>query len=175
MFCRRCGAEAPSGSRFCVHCGDPVLTAQPSSATPTSSVGIFGVNALPTTARVLLGILLVGVIIGIAFISKQKSAAPSSTARVPDLTYHGKHPINPNGPSMGCLHREYLQKLLDYGMQRDDWAFKEAYGSALRTGECVSFRKEEQVYLVDSTWTGVVKVRRERELTEYWTFMETIQ
>lgn len=48
MFCTRCGATLPEGSRFCTSCGQPVVTPVPRQEADPSQTVVAPANAQPT-------------------------------------------------------------------------------------------------------------------------------
>lgn len=75
----------------------------------------------------------------------------------------------------GCNDREYFDKLVEY-MVEDDQVFKQVLIDGIFYGECTLFDNGEQVYLNKTVlFSGLVKIRRQGETQELWTFMEAIE
>jgi len=87
--------------------------------------------------------------------------------------YAGDHTITKNSP--GCMSKELLDKLATTKSEGDEVAFKKLLLVASASGNCVVLSKGESVFLQDVSWSGYVKVRREGDLTEYWTLEGAIQ
>jgi len=67
-------------------------------------------------------------------------------------------------------------KIAQYVAQGDKEAFKKALGAELITGECVQFKANERVLISDTAiFSGLVKVRRPGEISEYWTNIEAVK
>lgn len=76
----------------------------------------------------------------------------------------------------GCIDREYFDKLVRYAVQDDEEAFTKALTVGLVSGVCTAFENGEVVYISDTAiFSGVIKVRRKGETTEYWTNMEAVK
>jgi hypothetical protein len=81
-----------------------------------------------------------------------------------------------NGDYFGCTTREYLEKLMQYARHGDKVAFENAHLAGQLAGVVTSFKDGESVYIVDiTTFSGLVKVRREGEVQEYWTVTEAVK
>lgn len=75
----------------------------------------------------------------------------------------------------GCQTREVFERQVDYALQKDEQAWTQLMTAAMMTGECTQFEVGERVFITDSTWTGLVKIRRRGEIEEFWTYYETIK
>lgn len=76
----------------------------------------------------------------------------------------------------GCTDRKYFEKLVDYAVQKDEQAFKQALAAGILTGACTMFKDGEVVYITDTAiFSGLVKVRRKGELQEFWTNIEAVE
>jgi len=76
----------------------------------------------------------------------------------------------------GCSDRSVCQKLVEYAVDKDNQAFKQALGAELLTGGCRMFQRGESVFIADTAiFSGLVKVRRRGETEEYWTAMEAVK
>ena len=61
-------------------------------------------------------------------------------------------------------------------MVEDDQVFKQVLIDGIFYGECTLFDNGEQVYLNKTVlFSGLVKIRRQGETQELWTFMEAIE
>lgn len=77
--------------------------------------------------------------------------------------------INGDGTT-GFINKEQALRVRTYAKQDDSQAFKKAMMEARIQGTLASFTKGEIVYCVDTDiWSGLVKVRRQGDTTEYWT------
>ncbi len=75
----------------------------------------------------------------------------------------------------GCSSRAYFEKLVRYLVEKDTAAFAQGLDGALGVGICTTFKAGEPVFLVESaTSSGMVKIRREGSIAEYWTNSEAI-
>ena len=73
----------------------------------------------------------------------------------------------------GCTQKKDFNDITKLLSQGDKEAFQQALGFGLAMGVCTVFKKGETVYGV-SPGLMTVKVRRQGEVTEYWTFLEAI-
>jgi hypothetical protein len=73
----------------------------------------------------------------------------------------------------GCTDRGTLEKLVKMNDEGVD-AFKSALPVALREGAATAMQRGEQVYVVDDSFPGVVKVLRKRDAVEYWTIANAV-
>jgi hypothetical protein len=75
---------------------------------------------------------------------------------------------------LGCVDKADWDKMVTYRSQNDEAAFTSAGTLGLAAGIMTMFKKGEVVFLMDSTWTGSVQLRREGKTTTYWTAKEAI-
>lgn len=131
-----------------------------------------------TTVRHLVSCLVLGGLLVLALGSDDSSSrrdAPSA-GKAPSQT-------NPTGEKrisgenwFGCTDREYFSKLVDYAVQDDQQAFSQALATGVVAGVCTTFTNGENVFITDTAvFSGLVKVRRRGEITEYWTNLEAIK
>ena len=74
------------------------------------------------------------------------------------------------------MDRDEFGRLVNYAVQNDQEALSQALTRAVYNGTCTLFQNGETVYLTDTgIFSGVAKVRKRGETTEYWTNMEAIQ
>lgn len=86
----------------------------------------------------------------------------------------GQHVIT-SANKWGCTDREYVGKLFGFVADQDKEAFMRGIAEGLATGRCTTFEVGEPVFLADTAiMSGLVKVRRKGETSEYWTAMEAI-
>ena len=75
----------------------------------------------------------------------------------------------------GCTDRDFFKKLTQYAVQGDQQAWTEALTACLLAGDCTIFKDGEVVHITDTAiFSGLIKVRRQGELTEYWTNIEAV-
>ena len=75
----------------------------------------------------------------------------------------------------GCQSPETFKSIKNYALARDEAGFNREISSALGTGECITFTRNEVLILKASDGDlGMIKVRRAGSFTEYWTGSETI-
>ncbi|HIF24914.1 MAG TPA: hypothetical protein EYQ41_01905 [Micavibrio sp.] len=74
----------------------------------------------------------------------------------------------------GCSSKDYFKQVRTYIWQKDNVAFENALVLGVATGECTIFKRGETVYAVGHGM-GIIKLRREGEMSEYWTFIETVE
>lgn len=73
----------------------------------------------------------------------------------------------------GCIDENKFKKIVTYVSQGDREAFKQSLGTEILSGKCTMFSKGEEVFLVDvAMLSGMVKIRRKGDTTEYWTNRE---
>jgi hypothetical protein len=54
--------------------------------------------------------------------------------------------------------------------------FRQGLAAGLVAGTCTRFKPGETVYIADTAmFSGLVKIRRKGEMTEYWTNFEAIR
>jgi predicted RNA-binding Zn-ribbon protein involved in translation (DUF1610 family) len=100
--------------------------------------------------------------------------APSRPA-TPSLQVNAVKQISGND-WVGCTDRADFEKLVQYAVQRDVQAYGQAVGNGLLNGTCTRFADGETVRICDLTvFSGLVKVRREGDLKEYWTNREAVK
>jgi hypothetical protein len=76
----------------------------------------------------------------------------------------------------GCSDREYFHQLVEYIVDQDDQALEQALTDGILYGECTLFSNGEQVYLKETAiFSGLVKIRRQGETQEFWTFAEAVE
>jgi len=100
--------------------------------------------------------------------------AASSTSQESAPRVAGRYTIS-SGGHFGCVNRETLEEIMMLLAQGDREAFTDALVACTIYGAATIFEEGEVVYLADTKiWSGMVQVRREDELTKYWTVMEAI-
>lgn len=76
----------------------------------------------------------------------------------------------------GASSRELREKMAKFAVQKDSAAFGKLMTAGLLTGEITMFKDGEKVILMDTAiFSGLVKVRREGEIAEFWTNFEAIK
>lgn len=76
----------------------------------------------------------------------------------------------------GCTSRDYFEKLVGYAAQKDMGAFKQGLAAGILAGQCTTFNTGESVFLAETAiFSGLVKVRREGSMAEYWTNIEAVK
>ena len=184
--CRECGKEVSTKAKTCPQCG---------ISHPTSQLDRGTKQALGCLALII-------VVVVIGQIGSQSSAPPAtnnaqtatpSAARGSSTRKRSGNPTVPKQSSaaraappgahringdhwFGCMDRDEFGRLVNYAVQNDQEAFSQALTRAVYNGTCTLFQNGETVYLTDTgIFSGVVKVRKRGETTEYWTNMEAIQ
>lgn len=72
-----------------------------------------------------------------------------------------------------CSDRDYYHNLVEYIADQDVQALEQALTNGILYGECTLFDNGEQVYLTETAiFSGLVKIRRQGETQEFWTFAE---
>ncbi len=95
--------------------------------------------------------------------SSPRSAAPSGEKRIDGDNW------------FGCQSRDYFEKIVGFAAQRDNEAFSKALAAGILQGNCIRFTARETVFLEDTAiFSGLVKVRRKGETSEYWTNLEAV-
>lgn len=74
----------------------------------------------------------------------------------------------------GCINKDYFNKIVTIAVQEGGEGFKRALLLGIAAGNCTLFEKGEPVYLMKAGLM-TIKIRREGEMTEYWTTSETIK
>jgi hypothetical protein len=81
-----------------------------------------------------------------------------------------------NGKRIGCSDRDYYSRLLRMAAQGDDAALKQGVLVGVASGKCTVFEDQDPVFIADSAvFAGLVKLRRQGEMAEYWAPIESIQ
>lgn len=87
----------------------------------------------------------------------------------------GSHIVTGNN-QYGCTDKGYYSKLIGLVADQDKAAFEQELSTGIATGQCTVFHTGEEVFLSGTAiLSGVVKLRRKGETSEYWTAMETIK
>lgn len=77
---------------------------------------------------------------------------------------------------VGCTDRDYFSKLTGFVADGDKQAFARGLSTGISRGVCTIFSQGEEVFISDTAvFSGVVKLHRKGNDTEYWTAMEAIQ
>jgi len=119
---------------------------------------------------VVFGVVAFVVVFGIVFAPKDDDKT-ATTTQASNTT--GRYTIVSDS-YFGCISKADLDKMVTYHLQKDEAAFRSAYTLGLAAGSMTSFKKGEVVFLMDSTWTGSVQLRREGKTATYWTVQEAI-
>lgn len=81
-----------------------------------------------------------------------------------------------NGEWPGCTTKELMDKVISYSINKDEAAFAKLMTAGQIAGTCTVFLEGEKVFLVKGeVLTGLAKIRREGETTEYWIAQEAIK
>lgn len=76
----------------------------------------------------------------------------------------------------GATTKAKFSKLVNYVLEKDEPAFKKALTVGLLNETVTVFKNGEVVYIVDTAiFSGLVKVRKRGETTEYWTNLEAVK
>jgi hypothetical protein len=76
---------------------------------------------------------------------------------------------------IGCTSRDDNDLLTKLAVQGDTGAFQKALAAGLLTGRCTLFKHGEVVFVMDTAvLSGLVRIRRQGEVVEYWTNIEAI-
>lgn len=79
------------------------------------------------------------------------------------------------GTNFGCVDKEDHSRLTGYLIDGDKDLFESELMSLMYQGKATIFEPGEEVYLEDTAiHSGMVKIRRAGEATEYWTVLEAI-
>lgn len=114
------------------------------------------------------------------YVPDRSKAPPTSEAPQPqpnnnEARSRGEETIA-NDASIGCIDREYFEKLTRYVSEGDKEAYKSAFFAALLSDQCIPFKQGETVYLEDApTFSGVVQIHRKGETVSYWTNVEALK
>lgn len=77
---------------------------------------------------------------------------------------------------VGCVNRAYFEELVGYAVGYDDKAFDQALASGVALGVCVQFENYQSVFIVETAlFSGLVRVRPEGQIAEYWTNLESVK
>ena len=78
------------------------------------------------------------------------------------------------GEWIATATKEQHQAITRYILQGDIVAVQRELDMLLLIGEAVIFSGGEQVYLVESSWTGLVRLRRPGKTAAFWTNVEAM-
>lgn len=91
----------------------------------------------------------------------------ASTAQAQDRRIQGESRI-------GCVSRDYYEKLVSFAASGDNEAFKKALVAGVMTEQCTMFQAGASVILEDTAmFSGMMKIRVRGETTSYWTSIES--
>lgn len=68
----------------------------------------------------------------------------------------------------GCVQKSDLDELTDYLIDQDMAAFKSGLKEKYSSGLCMVFSNGDKVYLVEATFGGLAKVRKQGQTKAYW-------
>jgi hypothetical protein len=124
--------------------------------------------------RWLFGPILGVIVVVVGFIALMNLAVPMNPGSQA-TSGSNEERIKSDG-YVGCKTREYSDKLDQYAANRDRQAFENALAAGILSGECTRFRAGESVFLTDTAiFSGLVKIRRAGDLSEYWTNIEAVK
>jgi flagellar biosynthesis GTPase FlhF len=105
--------------------------------------------------------------------AKDKAEAEQKAKKEQEAnTNPGEKKISSDG-FFGCADQEFFEKLVGYIVQKDMDALKQGLALGMTTGQCTMFKKGEKVFLADTAiFSGLIKLRRQGSMTEYWTNIE---
>jgi hypothetical protein len=75
---------------------------------------------------------------------------------------------------LACQNWDTYKTILQYIADKDTAALEQAYTLAIMTGDCVVFKRGENVFVVESGFLST-KVRRRGETVGYWTAIENVR
>lgn len=77
---------------------------------------------------------------------------------------------------IGCSDRDYFEKLVRYAADNDREAWSKGLLAGVAIGKCTTFKADEPVFIADTAIShGLVKLRRQGDLLEYWTQIEAVR
>ena len=75
-----------------------------------------------------------------------------------------------------CTDQEYFNRITVYAQQEDREAYSHAVYAGLVAGTCTSLNVGDEVFVMDARpFAGLVRLRRAREASEFWTVARAIQ
>lgn len=78
--------------------------------------------------------------------------------------------------SFGCMDKDEFKRVHSYLVAKDMKAFSNRLAAGILNGTSTLFEAGQTVFLIEtSVFSGMVKIRRVGESSEYWTVMETIK
>lgn len=172
ISCPECKNEISSKANSCHRCGYSLAKGKDKKSSSGCSTGCLGI--------VLISFILV--IIGplcylgsdsprSSFSSSRRSGTSSKSSA---STGRGKRIFV--GTWFGCTDLKHLAELTQLVDQGKRGAFQTLLGIGQITGTCTVFKDGEVVYLADEPiLRSFIKVRREGEVQEYWTFTEAVK
>ncbi len=87
---------------------------------------------------------------------------------------NGTHVVSRNSQP-GCVSREVYEQLTKIAVQGDSEAFTRALGGSIITGQCLIFKRGDEVFLDDTAiFSGLVRLRPRGQIRAYWTAAEAI-
>lgn len=139
-----------------------------------------------TSLQALLGLAILGALVALLFLALPAfdgTDNPYALAKVPASTQtrQSNDYANWGGDRIagayffGCTDKDYFEQVATYALQGDRQAFSNALAAGLVSGTCTKFEKDEPVYVVGSgLFSGLMRVRRPGESSEYWTVIEAV-
>jgi hypothetical protein len=76
----------------------------------------------------------------------------------------------------GCTSKEYFEKLVSYAVQKDMEAFKKGLATGMLTGQCTILKAGEEVFIADTAiFSGLLQIRKQGSIAEFWTNIEAVK
>ncbi len=152
------------------------IPSKPISVTPMqSSQQESKTNKSSNTILLLVVAIILICVCGLLYNSFSSSSGQSNQSTPSNLSNEtGIYKIS--GSHFGCSDRDYFEKLVDYAVADDVQAFQQALVAGIYVGDCTLFDDGETVYLMDTAiFSGLVKIRRQGDIQEFWTNSEAIE
>jgi hypothetical protein len=122
---------------------------------------------------ILLGVLGFLIFVGSLVNDDQATVETSNDAYASEAQTPDSVMTIRSGNYFGCVAKADLSKIIRFATQKDEAAFTAAISQGLNDGTCTLFKHGEQVYLSNGeVFTGLMRIRRAGETTEYWTVIE---
>ena len=130
-------------------------------------------NAQKRNTNDFLSVLISAVIVGLAwgsFTSKGCSSGPSSSHVEKNKQYHM------TSGAVGFTSKDSLEKYYQYYQQNDNSARMSYLTAHMASGDAVMFSGGETVTVTEMySWSGMAKVRRSGNYSEYWVFTDCLE
>jgi len=167
ISCPNCGVENDATQSYCSQCQGNLYEA-------ARMVGQRKRKSDPGTKWLVGCVVLLGALWSAYTVYRYNNPRPRASQKAVS-SQDGARAIA-GGHWVGCIDRDYHSKMNMYLVQDDLEAFKVALAARIAAGICTRFVAKERVFIADTAiFSGLVKLRREGDILEYWTNLESLE